>query len=148
MLVALWTATAVACVVLVLCGFEPLFQQRTQSRLLTRYRTTLRQATAAAADLTTSTRTGTAPGRGTPIALVEIQRVGIQQVVVEGVRSRQTQGGPGHVPGSANPGQPGNSVFVARRSTFGGPFRSLARLRRGDRIVVTTAQGQSTYHVV
>ena len=146
-LAMVWIAAVALCVGAILCGFEPLFQQRTQSRLLAGFRTTLKQTAAAAADPSTSPQATTRPRRGSPVALLEIQRLRLQQVVVEGVRPEQTQNGPGHVPGSAGPGQPGNSVIVGRRSTFGGPFASLHDLRVGDRIVVTTRQGQSSYHV-
>lgn len=146
-LLLVWTVAALACVAFVLYGFEPLFQQRTQSHLLTTYRTQLQQATGAAADPTLTAKATRTPRRGAPVALLEIGALRLQQVVIEGARPRQTKDGPGHVPGTSGPGQPGNAVIVGRQSMFGGPFRSLAKLRVGDRIVVTTTQGQSTYRV-
>ena len=38
-------------------------------------------------------------------------------------------------------------MLVGRRATFGKPFADLDRLRPGDRILVTTGQGQFTYVV-
>jgi sortase A len=73
--------------------------------------------------------------------------VQLQQVVVEGVTPSLTAIGPGHVPGTAGLGQPGNAVVVGRRGTFGGPFGELGSVRQGDRILVTTTQGQSIYVV-
>jgi sortase A len=148
LLAVVWTVVVLACMGFGLVGFEPLFQQRTQSRMLDEYRTTLRQAAAAAVDPTTTASVAKVAHRGAPVALLEIQAIRLQQVVVEGVQPRQTRNGPGHVPGSAGPGQPGNAVVVGRHSAYGGPFRSIAKLRIGDRVVVTTTQGQSTYRVV
>ena len=45
------------------------------------------------------------------------------------------------------PGQPGNSAIVGRRSTYGGPFHALGTLAAGDRMLVTTTQGQTVYRV-
>ena len=67
--------------------------------------------------------------------------------MIEGVSSSDTRKGPGHVPGTAGLGQPGNSAVVARRNAFGGSFRDLANLDKGARILVTTTQGQSVYAV-
>ena len=68
-------------------------------------------------------------------------------MVVEGVDPAQTSVGPGHVPGTAGLGQPGNSVLVVRHKGYGAAFERLGRLREGDQIVVTTTQGQSVYDV-
>jgi sortase A len=84
---------------------------------------------------------------GTPLGIVEIPRLGVEQVFVEGSASEQTATGPGLKPDSVLPGQTGVSVLVGRRATFGAPFRSLDRLAPGDRILVTTGQGEFTYVV-
>src|SRR5262249_22545105 len=65
----------------------------------------------------------------------------------EGIGPSQTSKGPGHVPGTAGLGQPGNSVVVGRRNAYGGTFKHIGRLHKGDKIVVTTTQGQSLYVV-
>jgi sortase A len=88
-----------------------------------------------------------APDPGSPVGIVEIGALHAQDVVVEGVGSEQTSRAPGHVPGTAGLGQPGNSVVVARRQAFGGDFAHLSHLHAGDNIVVTTTQGQSVYVV-
>lgn len=84
---------------------------------------------------------------GTALGIVEIPRLGVEQVFVEGSASEQTITGPGLKPDSVLPGQEGVSVLVGRRATFGAPFRQLDQLEPGDRIVVTTGQGRSTYVV-
>jgi sortase A len=84
---------------------------------------------------------------GTPIGIVEIPRLGVEEVFVEGSASEQTINGPGLRHDTVLPGQGGASVLVGRRATFGAPFADLDRLRVGDRIVVTTGQGEFTYVV-
>ncbi|WP_278259716.1 sortase [Nocardioides convexus] len=57
------------------------------------------------------------------------------------------QDGPGHRPGTVLPGQQGVSVVAGRSVSYGRPFAHLPEVRRGARVVVTTAQGRFTYDV-
>ncbi len=88
-----------------------------------------------------------APELGSAVAVLQIPRIRLQQAVVEGAGSAQTQSGPGHVAGTAGLGQPGNSVLVGRASAFGAPFAELSKLRVGDPLIVTTPQGKSVYTI-
>jgi sortase A len=146
-LVAIWTAVAFACLLLVLYFLEPYFQQNTQRHLLERYRVQVTHSANQANGLQGVEVAKKPVAIGAPMAILEIPKIHLRQVVVEGASSEQTQGGPGHVRGTAGPGQKGNTVFVARRATFGGPFGRLGSLHRGDRILVTTTQGQSVFQV-
>ena len=146
-LVALWLIVAVLMVGLVLYVVEPMFQQRTQGMLLDDYRASIDQAANQATGLGGVEVSANAPEIGSPVGILEIGPIGLQQVVIEGANSHATQKGPGHVPGTAGPGQPGNSVVVGRSGMFGGPFDGLSRLVPGDQFVVTTTQGQSLYEV-
>jgi sortase A len=120
----------------VLSGFE---QGHAQKALYDRLRTDLALGTA-------PTAAGSAPG--TPVALLEIPALGIDNlVVVEGTRADQTADGPGHLSGSVLPGQRGVSVVTGRSVAFGAPFAGLPGLRWGDRILVTTGQGRFVYTV-
>jgi len=92
-------------------------------------------------------RIGGAIPIGTPVAIMRIPALGIRQVVAEGSTASVTQGGAGHIRATPIPGQAGNSVIVARRSTFGAPFRALGSLERGDRISITTGQGVARYRI-
>jgi len=144
---ALWLVVLVGALGLVIYGLGPTFQQRAQHRLLDRYRGAIGRAANEASGLGGVEVPNKAPESGAPVAILEIGRTSLQQAVVEGVGASQTRGGPGHVPGTAGPGQPGNSVLIGRSHAFGKPFQNLTRLRRGDPVLVTTAQGQSVYHV-
>lgn len=56
--------------------------------------------------------------------------------VVEGVSVEDLKRGPGHYPGTAEPGQAGNLGISGHRTTYGAPFYHLDRLREGDTIHV------------
>lgn len=84
---------------------------------------------------------------GAAIAQLVIPRVGVSQIVVEGTAGGQLKKGPGHLRTSPLPGQPGNVVIAGRRLAYGGPFRHLDQLRRGDQITLTTGQGRARYEV-
>jgi sortase A len=90
---------------------------------------------------------GGAIPEGTPVAVLEIPRLGVREVVVEGTSSAQLKKGPGHLRTSPLPGQRGNAVLAGRRLAYSGPFRHLDRLRRGAMIRVLTGQGRSVYVV-
>jgi sortase A len=84
---------------------------------------------------------------GSPVAVLSIPTLGLQEVVVEGTASGDTMSGPGHRRDTALPGQQGVSIVYGRATTYGGPFRSLPSLRAGDGIKVTMAQGEFVYRV-
>ena len=80
------------------------------------------------------------PPRGASVARLVIPRIGLDEIVVEGVEERQLNAGPGHLPGSPLPGFDGNSVISAHRDRH---FRNLDEVKVGD--VVET---QSRYATV
>ncbi len=145
---AAWLGVTVVAVVLVLYGIGPLLEQRDQTALLADYRVEVRQAANQSLGLPGVEVPTRAPETGAPVAILDIPALRVEQVVVEGVGPQQTRRGPGHVPGTRGPGQPGNSAIVGRRTAFGGPFRTLGELDLGDEILVTTSQGQTIYEVV
>lgn len=141
-----WLLVTLACAGIVAYLLGPLSHNRQQRLLLEDFRQELEQG--AGESLFSESNAPTAfvePGQ--PLAILQIERLRLQQVVLEGVAPSQTQAGPGHVPGTGGLGQPGNAAVVGRRQAFGGPFRELDRLQEGDPIVVTTAQGSSLYEV-
>lgn len=88
-----------------------------------------------------------APDEGTEFAVIQIPKVGLDVVVFEGVTPSTLKKGPGHMPGTVLPGQPGNSVISGHRTTYGRPFFDLDQLEPGDIIEVETAIGVHTYIV-
>ncbi|HKR50361.1 MAG TPA: class E sortase [Pseudonocardiaceae bacterium] len=85
---------------------------------------------------------------GAPVALLEIPKLGLREVVVEGTSSGTLMSGPGHRRDTPLPGQVGTSVVAGRRATYGGPFRSVDQLGAGDVIIVTTGQGRNSFAVI
>jgi sortase A len=90
----------------------------------------------------------TALALGAPVAVLEIPRLGLREVVVEGTSSVQLESAPGHRRDTPLPGQVGTSVVAGRRATYGKPFRSLDQLRAGDQITATTGQGKHSFAVL
>lgn len=75
---------------------------------------------------------------GTPIARISIPAAGVRNdIVVQGVDELRLEEGPGHYPGSALPGQPGNLAIAGHRTTWLHPFYNLQAVRPGDPIIVT-----------
>jgi len=67
---------------------------------------------------------------------VSIPKIDLDAIVVEGTSRKQLLVGPGRIPETALPGEPGNSVITAHRDTF---FRHIYELNKGDEIVVRRA---------
>ena len=90
----------------------------------------------------------TAPKRPTKaLALIRIPTAGVSDIVVNGVSASALRQGPGHVPETPLPGQPGNSAIAGHRSSYGAPFGDLDRVQKGDEVFITTLKGQYTYTV-
>ncbi|MCW2679826.1 MAG: sortase family protein [Frankiales bacterium] len=68
-------------------------------------------------------------------------------VVVEGTSVADLKNGPGHIPGTALPGEVGNVVVSGHRTTYGAPFQRLDELTDGSQIVLETRDGWFTYDV-
>jgi len=84
---------------------------------------------------------------GTPIALIEIPKIGLEEVVRQGTSSDVTRLGVGHRRDTPMPGQSGTSILFGRQSAYGGPFGGLGALVPGDTIRVTTGQEMRTFTV-
>ena len=75
-----------------------------------------------------------APHPGAAIARLSIPRLDATLYVVEGDDNRDLKRGPGHLIGSAMPGQDGNCVIAGHRDTH---FRVLKNIQKGDEILLT-----------
>lgn len=82
--------------------------------------------------------------KGRPIGTLEIPRLGLSSVVIEGDDTAALLFGVGHLSDTPLPWHGGNSVFAAHRDTF---FRPLAGIRRNDIIKFTTADAEFEYVV-
>lgn len=87
------------------------------------------------------------PRRGAAIGRIELPSLDSSFVVVEGTGTEELRRGPGHFPGTPLPGQRGTVAVAGHRTTYGAPFRTVDRLRRGDAIVVRMPYGRFSYRV-
>ena len=81
---------------------------------------------------------------GDLVGRLEIPRLKISSVVLEGVSDATLRIASGHIPGTALPGEGGNSGIAAHRDGF---FRGLGKIARGDKVLVQTPAGARTYRV-
>lgn len=84
---------------------------------------------------------------GDPIGRLSIPKLHLEKVVVEGIPLVELDRAPGHYPQTPFPGQAGNSAIAGHRSTYGAPFYNIDKLRPGDKIHITTLQGEFTYEM-
>jgi sortase A len=82
--------------------------------------------------------------RGAPVARLRVPRLGVDEVVVEGVGDAELRAGPGHMIGSVLPGERGTSVISAHRDRH---FRPLSGIAVGDTIMTESAGGVVTWRV-
>lgn len=66
----------------------------------------------------------------------------------EGIELSTLNNGPGHWPGTAQPGQQGNVVVAGHRVSHNADFRDLDELSGGDEVVFNTGGGRFVYRVV
>lgn len=84
------------------------------------------------------------PARGSPVARLVIPGIGLDDIVLEGVDDRTLNGGPGHLPGSALPGDSGNAILSAHRDRH---FRKLGEVNIGDTIVTYSERDSVTWRI-
>lgn len=116
--------------------FTPVSAARAQHALL--------QQITADPQKTFSLAQGGVPAEGSPVAVLEIPAIHLADAVVQGTDAQDLRSGPGHMPTSSMPGQPGNAVIAGRRATFGAPFGAIGSLKRGQ--VITVVDGLGIYH--
>ncbi|MFJ7178471.1 class E sortase [Streptomyces massasporeus] len=89
------------------------------------------------------------PRAGDAFAVLRVPRFGgdFAPVIVEGVSQAALAKGPGHFPGTALPGEPGNFAVAGHRTGWGQPFNKLPELRKGDTIDIEWKRTTYTYRV-
>ncbi|HXO18862.1 MAG TPA: class D sortase [Thermoanaerobaculia bacterium] len=84
---------------------------------------------------------------GSPIGRLEIPRIGVSVLVVEGVADASLRVAVGHIPSTGlpgAPGAPGNVGIAGHRDTF---FRPLKDIRKNDQLILRTPSGTYSYRV-
>jgi sortase A len=82
---------------------------------------------------------------GAPVARIVAPRIGLDAIVIEGVDDDALNAGPGHLPGSAYPGEPGNAVLSAHRDRH---FNRLDALEVGDTLATESGALATRWVVV
>ena len=101
-------------------------------------------AAASAAGSTASLTALAHPKVGNKLGVLSIPSLGQKFPIVEGTSAAELKRGVGHFRGSVMPGGQDNCVLSGHRDTV---FTKLGRLKKGDRLVVTTAAGRFTYKI-
>jgi sortase A len=88
------------------------------------------------------------PGRnwvddGAPVARLVIPSIDLDEIVLEG--ADELNAGPGHVAGSAFPGEMGNAIISGERDRH---FNHLDAVTPGDTVVTESGLGRDTWIVV
>lgn len=103
------------------------------------------RAVVALARRSVSIHDGARIGNGVPVARLTIPRLGLDEIVIEGVDDNALNAGPGHLPGSAFPGERGNSVISAHRDRH---FARLGEINVGDTLFTESGAEKRTWVVI
>jgi sortase A len=87
------------------------------------------------------------PAVGHALGVIEIPKIDLRKVIVQGANPEQLALGPGHIPSTVMPGQPGTFGVSGHRTTHGRPFYRLNELAKGDTITIVTRYAIYTYKV-
>ncbi|HVL32044.1 MAG TPA: class E sortase [Actinomycetota bacterium] len=86
---------------------------------------------------------------GGALTRLQIPKLKVNVIVVEGTSGNALRAGAGHYVGTALPGAAvGNVAIAGHRTGFGQPFRHVDRLRPGDEIHLVTPVGRYIYEVM
>jgi sortase A len=84
---------------------------------------------------------------GDAMGRIQIPRIGLSSVFVQGTNSGDLSKGPGHYPATPLPGETGTVAIAGHRTTYGAPFRHVDSVRPGDRIDLRMPYGRFSYRV-
>jgi LPXTG-site transpeptidase (sortase) family protein len=88
-----------------------------------------------------------APTPEVRLGTLEIPKIGVSQTLFEGVTLTAINRGPSHWPGTAMPGEVGNTVIAGHRTTYTKPFWALNELTPGDELIFTVDGERIVYRL-
>jgi len=141
---------AAAVSMLAYCGFvlmDTWIFQKAERRQLERRLTDRQQANGGARQTAFAASSKNPPPAvtGGLVGRIEIPRLGLSAIVIEGTGRTTLRRAVGHISGTALPGQPGNIGISGHRDTL---FRPLRNIQQNDIITLTTLLGEYRYRVV
>ena len=86
-------------------------------------------------------------GEGDAIGRISFPTLDRRYVMVQGTGTAPLREGPGHYPKTSFPGEGGTVAVAGHRTTYLAPFRTIDRLRRGERIVLEMPYARLVYRV-
>jgi sortase A len=126
------------------CGFVLLDTKLYQAYQARRFQQELTSVRPAAASVGSVRNLPATPLPGGALGRIEIARIGLAAMILEGTDGRTLRHAVGHIPGTSLPGQRGNVAIAGHRDTF---FRSLRNVHNDDEITLTTLDGTYRYLV-
>jgi sortase A len=84
------------------------------------------------------------PDKHGVVGSLQISRIGVSVMVVEGVDASDLRRAAGHIPGTALPWESGNVGIAGHRDGF---FRPLRSIQKGDMVAISTLRGICRYRV-
>jgi sortase A len=84
---------------------------------------------------------------GQSLTRIQIPKLGVNVVVVQGVDNNSLKAGAGHYPETPLPCEVGDVAIAGHRTTYGKPFANVDRLSPGDKIILATPVGSCVYVV-
>lgn len=88
-----------------------------------------------------------ATDRGDALGRIELPTLRRSYVFVEGTDTGSLRKGPGHYTDTPMPGQRGTVGIAGHRTTYMAPFRTIDKLKPGDRIVLKMPYATLTYRM-
>lgn len=81
-----------------------------------------------------------------PVARLQLERLGVDMIVLAGANGRTMAFGPAHLERSTAPGTEGHSILIGHRDTH---FAFLQHVTAGDRLLIEGRDGRElTYRVI
>jgi sortase A len=84
---------------------------------------------------------------GDAIGTIDIDRINLNAVFLQGTDTATLQYGPGHYLKTSLPGQPGTVAIAGHRTTYLAPFRHINEIEDGDEIRLEMPYAAFTYEV-
>jgi sortase A len=84
---------------------------------------------------------------GQSLTRIEIPKLGVNVVVVQGIDEESLKAGAGHYPETPLPCDVGDVAIAGHRTTYGKPFANIDRLVPGDEIILKTPIAACVYRV-
>jgi sortase A len=84
---------------------------------------------------------------GDAVGRIDLPSLDRRYVVVQGTETSTLRKGPGHYPKTEIGGEGGTVAIAGHRTTYGAPFRTIDKLKPGQRIVLEMPYARLTYRV-